>query len=71
MAIDPAQTSSPPETDQPSSERLIGKGWGQGVALVMIFGFFVMGILAYRAYRASIALPDKVVNESGLVLFTK
>ena len=70
MAIDPAQSSSAPETDQPSSERLIGKGWVQGVALVMIFGFFVMGILAYRTYTASMPLPDKVVTESGQVLFT-
>ena len=70
MAIDPAQSSSAPETDQPSSERLIAKGWVQGVALVMIFGFFVMGILAYRTYTASMPLPDKVVTESGQVLFT-
>ncbi|MGZ4530682.1 MAG: hypothetical protein ACXVYA_13915, partial [Mycobacterium sp.] len=42
----------------------------QGVALVMIFGFFVMSILAYRTYTASMPLPDKVVTESGQVLFT-
>ena len=44
------------------STRLIGKGWVQGVALVMIFGFFVMGILAYRTYAASMPMPDKVVQ---------
>ena len=70
MAIDPGQSTSAPETDQPSAERIIGKGWIQGVALVMIFGFFVMGILVYRTYTASMPLPDKVVNESGQVLFT-
>ncbi|HEY7052480.1 MAG TPA: cbb3-type cytochrome c oxidase subunit I [Mycobacterium sp.] len=37
----------------------------------MIFGFFVMGILAYRTYTASMPMPDKVVSESGRVLFTK
>jgi nitric oxide reductase subunit B len=36
----------------------------------MIFGFFVMGILAYRTYTASMPLPDKVVTQSGDVLFT-
>jgi nitric oxide reductase subunit B len=71
MAIDPAQSSSAPDTDQPSSERLVGKGWIQGVALVMIFGFFVMGILVYRTYTASMPMPDKVVSESGKVLFTR
>ncbi|BBY09450.1 nitric oxide reductase [Mycobacterium marseillense] len=49
---------------------MIGKGWAQGVALVMIFGFLVMGILVYRTYTASMPLPAKVVSESGQVLFT-
>ncbi|UBV14137.1 nitric-oxide reductase large subunit [Mycolicibacterium fortuitum] len=53
-------------TNQP----LIGKGWVQGVALVMIFGFFVMGLLAYRTYTASMPMPDKVVTESGQLVFT-
>lgn len=36
----------------------------------MIFGFLVMGILAYRTYSASMPMPDKVVSESGRLLFT-
>ena len=31
----------------------------------MIFGFFVMGILAYRTYTASMPQPEKVVNGDG------
>ncbi len=61
------RTTSPGDADSP-----IGKGWVQGVALVMIFGFFVMGILTYRTYTASMPLPDKVeetklhlLNEEG------
>ncbi|WP_297698604.1 cbb3-type cytochrome c oxidase subunit I [Mycobacterium sp.] len=53
-----------------TSTSLVGKGWAQGVALVMIFGFLVMGILAYRTYTASMPLPATVVSESGQVLFT-
>ncbi|MBV9321281.1 MAG: nitric-oxide reductase large subunit, partial [Mycobacterium sp.] len=53
-----------------TAQPLIGKGWVQGVVLVMIFGFLVMGILAYRTYTASMPLPDKVVAQSGQVLFT-
>ncbi|EUA73299.1 hypothetical protein I553_9455 [Mycobacterium xenopi 4042] len=68
MAIEPAQRRK--RFDQATSERLIGKGWVQGVALVLIFGFLVLGILAYRAYTASMPLPDKVVSESGRLLFT-
>src|ERR1700756_1350115 len=67
MATEPAQSTHPYQT---SSQPLIGKGWIQGVALVMIFGFLVMGILAYRTYTASMPMPDKVVSESGDVLFT-
>ena len=34
---------------QPSkAEIAISKGWVQGVALVMIFGFLIMGVLAFR-----------------------
>ena len=36
---------------------MVGKGWVQGVALVMVFGFAVMGILAYRTYTASMPQP--------------
>lgn len=53
-----------------TSQPLIGKGWVQGVALVMIFGFFIMGLLAYRTYTASMPMPDTVVTESGQVVFT-
>jgi nitric oxide reductase subunit B len=70
MATEPAQSVSPSTSDGPASQPLIGKGWIQGVALVMIFGFLVMGILAYRTYTASMPLPDKVVGQSGQVLFT-
>ncbi len=44
---------------------LVGKGWVQAVALVMIFGFFVMGILAFRTYTASMPMPERVVAENG------
>ena len=32
----------------------LSKGWVQGVALVMIFGFVVMGLLALRSYTDGI-----------------
>ncbi len=57
-------------TAQTTTKPLVGRGWAQGVALVMIFGFLVLGVLVYRTYTASMPLPAKVVNESGEVLFT-
>ncbi|MCD6640240.1 MAG: cbb3-type cytochrome c oxidase subunit I [Nocardioides sp.] len=50
---------------------MIGKGWVQGVALVMLFSFFIMGILTYRTYTASMPEPERVVSESGEVLFDR
>ena len=31
---------------------LVSKGWVQAVVLVVLFGFFVLGLLAYRTYQA-------------------
>ena len=50
--------------------RLIGKGWIQGVVLVMLFGFTVMGLLAYRTYTDSMPQPQRVVTADGETLFT-
>ncbi|GAA4283817.1 cbb3-type cytochrome c oxidase subunit I [Brevibacterium daeguense] len=55
---------------QSKSEIAISKGWVQGVALVLIFGFFVMGVLAYRTYTHSMPLPEQVVSEQGDVVYT-
>ncbi|WP_460796581.1 nitric-oxide reductase large subunit [Nocardioides pacificus] len=52
------------------AELNLSRGWVQGIALVMIFGFFVMGMLAVRTYTDSMPLPESVVDESGEVLYT-
>src|SRR5215204_2169540 len=49
---------------------LISKGWVQAVALVVLFGFFVLGLLAYRAYSGQPPIPDRVVDSQGEVVFT-
>ena len=51
-------------------ELLVSKGWVQGVALVLLFGFFVMGLLAYRTYAAKPPIPQRVVDPAGVVLYT-
>src|SRR3974390_3435243 len=53
-----------------SRSLLISKGWIQAVALVMLFGFFPLGLLAYRTYTDEPPIPDKVVDDAGNVLFT-
>ena len=51
-------------------EFLISKGWLQAVALVVLFGFFVLGLLAYRTYQAQPPIPERVLDGQGNVLFT-
>ena len=51
-------------------ELLVSKGWLQAVALVVLFGFFVLGLLAYRAYSGQPPIPERVVDPSGRVIFT-
>jgi nitric oxide reductase subunit B len=50
---------------------LISSGWVQAVVIVMAFGFFVLGILAYRTYTDEPPVPGKVVDPTGQVLFTR
>ena len=37
---------------------VVSKGWVQGIALVMILGFTVMGILAYHTYNCLLYTSD-------------
>ncbi len=61
-----------PQTVDGSSTRSqlnLSRGWLQGVVLVMVFGFFVMGMLAVRTYTDSMPLPKQVTDQDGQVLF--
>jgi len=49
---------------------LISKGWIQAVALVMLFGFFILGLLAYRTYTDEPPIPARVIDVNGNLLFT-
>jgi len=49
---------------------LVSSGWIQAGAAVVLFGFFVMGLLAYRTYTAEPPIPARVTAPDGAVLFT-
>jgi nitric oxide reductase subunit B len=49
---------------------LVSKGWIQAVVLVMLVGFFILGLLAYRTYMAHPPVPRRVVDAQGRVLYT-
>jgi nitric oxide reductase subunit B len=60
--------------ERPSGEAkrplLISKRWVQAAAFVFVFGFFVLGLLAYRTYKADPPIPDRVVDPGGATLFS-
>jgi nitric oxide reductase subunit B len=49
---------------------MVSKGWIQTVALVMLVGFFIMGLLAYYTYTDQPPIPTRVVDPNGTMLFT-
>ncbi len=51
-------------------EFLISKAWIQAAVLVVLVGFFVLGLLAYRTYMEQPPVPGRVVDANGDVLFT-
>jgi nitric oxide reductase subunit B len=50
---------------------LVSKAWLQAAVLVFLFGFFVLGLLAYRTYQEQPPVPERVVVASGEVVFTR
>ncbi|MGA9592444.1 MAG: hypothetical protein WBS18_05060, partial [Candidatus Acidiferrales bacterium] len=49
---------------------LVSNGWIQAIAIVMLCGFLILGMLAYRTYTDEPPIPSRVVGPSGEVLFT-
>jgi nitric oxide reductase subunit B len=49
---------------------LVSKAWVQAAALVVLFGFFVLGLLAYRTYVAGAPIPRQVIAEDGSGVFS-
>ena len=39
------------------------------MALVVLFGFFVLGLLAYRTYTGQPPIPERVVDPEGNVVY--
>src|ERR1051326_2656945 len=52
-------------------ELLVSKAWIQAVVVVVLFGFFVLGLLAYRTYSGEAPIPGRVVDPEGGLLFTR
>ncbi len=49
----------------------ISSWWFQGAIITYLFGFAVLGLLAYFVYDTQPPIPSRVVAEDGRTLFTK
>lgn len=50
---------------------LVSRGWPQAALLVMVVGFGILGVLAYRTYTASPPIPEKTIDPRGRVVFDR
>ena len=49
---------------------LVSSGWMQAVVIVILCGFLILGILAYRTYTDEPPIPSRVVGPSGQLIFS-
>lgn len=50
---------------------MIARGWIQGAIIVLIIGFFIMGVLTYYTYNDEPPIPNVVTKTDGSTLFTR
>src|SRR5215813_723386 len=50
---------------------MISSGWIQAAAIVLIIGFFIMGVLTYYTYNDEPPIPEVIKGANGAVLFTR
>lgn len=50
---------------------MISGGWIQAAAIVLIIGFFIMGILTYYTYNDEPPIPAVVTSANGSILFSR
>jgi nitric oxide reductase subunit B len=48
----------------------LSKGWIQAVLLVVLTGFFILGLLAYRTYMAKPPVPRQAIDPQGKVVYS-
>ena len=61
-----------PAAKQPDGKRelLVSRTWLQVAGLVILAGFFVLVLLAYRTYQSDPPIPDRAVDPSGSTVYT-
>ena len=49
---------------------LVSRTWVQATLLVVLCGFFILGLLAYRTYMAQPPVPERVVDSQGRLVYS-
>jgi hypothetical protein len=44
---------------------MVPRGWMQAAAIVLIFGFFILGLLTYYTYNDEPPIPNVVKSANG------
>ena len=65
-----SQVSTPRRSADGRRALMVSRTWVQAAALVVLFGFTVLGFLAFRTYETGPPIADRVVSQGGQVLFT-
>src|SRR5262245_46510423 len=50
---------------------MISRGWMQAAGIVLVIGFFILGLLTYYTYNDEPPIPEVVKDVKGAVLFTR
>jgi nitric oxide reductase subunit B len=50
---------------------MVSRAWVQTAGLVMLFGFFIMGLLTYYTYSGEPPIPNTIRDSGGKVLFAR
>ena len=66
------QSAGTPTADHPTGKRelLVSRTWIQVAGLVVLAGFFVLVLLAYRTYQSDPPIAERAVDPSGRVVYT-
>ncbi len=56
---------------QPRRGLLVSRTWVQAVVIVFLFGFLILGLLAWQTYTGEPPIPERTVDSAGNLLFTR
>src|SRR5215467_7208544 len=56
---------------QPKRGLLVSRTWVQAVVIVFLFGFLILGLLAWQTYTEQPPIPERTVDQAGNLLFTR